>query len=125
MSTMSEDEVSKQPGPPDDNPGGGQGPPDDFPGKGRGRDEVPGNAPFEDVKEKFEEIEESETGEGRFKARVLDENGDEKDRVETRRVNGPGSVEIRPFEENGKQKWGLKRKDKLPHNKNDNLGGDN
>lgn len=96
----------------------------DFPGAGRGRDEVPGNAPFEKVKEKFQEIADEDTGEGRMSLRVIDEQGNEKERVETRRVKGPGSVEVRAFEENGKQKWGLKRKDKLGHTNKDKLNND-
>lgn len=108
---MSEDDISKQPGPPEDIPAGG-----------RGRNEMERNGPpFEDVKEKFEEITQESRGEGRFVARVIDSDGNEKDRLENRRVEGPGSVEIRPFKENGKTKWASRRRDKLGYS---NDGGD-
>jgi len=108
---MSEDEVSKQPA--EGNPGKGRGPPDESPGKGRGRKEVPGNAPFEEVKNKLSNALNNQKSEGRLGIKVEDENGNVKDRIECVRVSGLGSVEARPFEENGKQKWGFKRKDKL------------
>lgn len=85
----------------------------EFPGNGRSKDEVPGDAPFEKVKEKFANIIDGSKSEGRVTMRVINENGEEKDRLEHRRIGGPGSVEIRPFEEKGKFKWGMKRMDKL------------
>jgi len=74
-----------------------RGPPKEFPGKGR--DDVPGNAPFEEVKDTFQEILDMDKGEGRLAVKVEDSEGNTKEELETRRVEEHGSVEIRPFQE--------------------------
>jgi len=114
---MSDDDAGTQPagrGPPE-NPGGGRGPSEDVP---PGKDEHP----VEEVREKFENIMDESIEQGRLGMKVIDEDGNEKNRVEYLRVDGQGSVEAWKYDETSGQslspdsdssKWALRRRDKL------------
>lgn len=86
-------------------------------------EDVPGDAPLDEIREKFESIMSESKAEGRLGMTVTGENGDEKERVEYIRVNGEGSIEARKFNQGSSteiatqpasnSKVGIRRRDKL------------
>lgn len=110
---MSED-VNTQP----ENPPNGQ-PKDVPPGKDKHS--------VEEIRDKFESIVEESTGEGHLGVRVTDENGNEKQKVDYIRISGKGAIEAWKYDDSqgktldaenaDKNKWAVRRRDKLGHNK--------